>query len=269
MRVIVVHKPGSGLAGAPLDEIIQEMRDQNLRPLLVPLKKVDRNCRGDIVFMYNAGYRVHRDRIDKMKTPVFNVPFSGYGKDRQYEFFRAAGVSIPKFSVVDENYDLKNVEKEFGFPVITKPPIGTGGRGVVLNKNLHELEKSLSVSCKKLILQEYIKEASKGDVRALVIDGNVVACLWRTPAKGKITSNFHSGGKPSVYSMSDEEKSEAIKAAGSVGLTVAGVDIVPTTDGPKVFEANSLPDFMHMKEVAGVNPIPALVSAIKKKASEA
>lgn len=269
MRVIVVHKPGSGLAGAPLDEIVQEMRNQNLRPLLVPLKKVDRNCQGDIVFMYNAGYRVHRDRIDKMKTPVFNVPFSGYGKDRQYEFFKAAGVSIPKFSVVDNDYDLKSVESEFSFPVITKPPIGTGGRGVRLNENLHDLEKSLSLSRGKIIIQEYIKEASAGDIRALVIDGEVVGSLWRTPAAGRITSNFHSGGKPSAYHMSDDEKSEAIKAAGSVGLTVAGVDIVPTPDGPKVFEANSLPDFMHMKEVAGVNPIPALVSAIKKKASEA
>jgi ribosomal protein S6--L-glutamate ligase len=117
-----------------------------------------------------------------------------------------------------------------------------------------------------IIAQRYVPEAGRGDIRALVIDGEVVASLWRTPKEGNVASNFHSGGQPSRHNLTEEERVQAVKAAKSMGLAVSGVDIVPTENGPLVFEANSLPDFMHMREVAGVDPIPALAAALRKAA---
>jgi ribosomal protein S6--L-glutamate ligase len=264
MKVIVVHRPGNELPGAPLADIIEAMKHEGIRITLLPLKNVSSQHRGDLVFMYNSAYRVHQKKIDSMRTKVFNVPFSGYGKHRQYPFLKAGGVSIPDFEVLDQTSDVYDVVDRLGLPLITKPLIGSGGRGVKLHESAESVAKQ--IGREPIIAQRYVPEAGRGDIRALVIDGEVVASLWRTPREGNIASNFHSGGQPSKHNLTEEERVQAVKAAKSMGLALSGVDIVPTADGPLVFEANSLPDFMHMREVAGVDPIPALAAALRKAA---
>jgi len=264
MKIIVAHRPGYELPGAPLLDVVEAMEHQGLKPILTPIKKISPGKKGDLVFMYNTAYRLHKKRIDSMKTKVFNVPFSGYGKHRQYPFLRAGGVAMPDFEVIDKTSDIDAVAERLGLPLITKPSMGSGGRGVKLHQKADSIAKQIGKD--PIIAQKYVPEAVRGDVRALVIDGEVVASLWKTPENGKLASNFHSGGKPSRHRLTKEEETEALKAAKSIGLAVSGVDIVPTENGPLVFEANSLPDFMHMREVAGVDPVPALAAALRKAA---
>lgn len=266
MKVLFVHRPGAELAGAPLDSILEEMSNQGLSVTLIPVKNVSSAYQGDIVFMYNSAYRIHKDKIDRMKTKVYNVPSCGFGKHNQLPALRAGGTNVPDFHIINKHSTAGNIIEQFGASVITKPCFGSGGKGVDLHKDSKSLAIKIKNSRKKIIAQKYVPEASAGDIRALVIDGEVVASLWRTPKPGSVASNFHSGGRPSRYELTPEERNQAIIAANSVGLSMSGVDIVPTENGPVVFEANSLPDFMHMKEVAGVDPIPALVRSIKKTA---
>lgn len=261
--VIIAYRPGSELPGAPLSRFEQELSARGAEVKKVDIHKIKGKEGGDIVFIYNSAYRIQKKRVDRLGVPVFNIPIV-YGKDLQYKQLKAKGVIIPKYQVIDKNSSLQRVIENLGVPVITKPIVGTGGRGVQLHMNERDLRRSLSH--KRVIAQKYIKEAAAGDIRALVIDGEVVGSLWRTPRRGKIASNFHSGGQPSEYNMTQEEKDVAVAAAAALGLSVSGVDIVPTTRGPYVFEANSLPDLMHMEKVAGVDAIPAFCDAILKAA---
>lgn len=262
--VLIAHRPGSVLPGAPLERFEDELAARGAKVKKLDINRITNKERGDIVFVYNAAYRLHKRRLDRLGVPIFNVPIV-FGKDLQYKQLTASGVRIPKCQTIDKNSDLDKVIEDLGLPIITKPIIGTGGRGVRLYMSERELRRSLTH--KRVIAQKYIKEAGAGDIRALVIDGQVVASLWRTPKKGRIASNFHSGGQPSPYEMTQEEKDMAVLAAKSLGLSVSGVDIVPTTKGPYVFEANSLPDLMHMEKVAGVDAIPAFCDAILKAAN--
>lgn len=261
--VVVAYRPGSKLAGAPLSAFEEEFNKQNARVKKVDIRRITGPVQGDVVFVYNSSYRIHEKNLLKIGPKIFNVP-RGFGKDVQYKILQEHDVPMPKYYVVNRSSDLNFVCDNLGLPIITKPIIGTGGRGVRIHRKREDFIRFIGND--KVIAQEYIEEASSGDIRALVIDDKVVCSLWRTPAQGKIVSNFHAGGKPSKVDLSEEEKSVAIMASRAMGLSVSGVDIVRTKDGPLVFEANSVPDLMHIYEVGGVNAIPDFVSSILKSA---
>lgn len=260
-KIVLAARPGSVLAGMPIDALEKELVSQGAEVEKVNISKLPPKIAGDLIVLYNCSYRVHKNKFKHNKIPIFNTP-KAYGKQRQYKILESAGVAIPKYKLIDKNSNLDRLIRELGLPLITKPTMSTGGKGVVLHMNERDLRRSLGYT--KVIAQRYVKEAAAGDVRALVIDGEVVGALWRTPKPGRVASNFHAGGKPSVYNITEEEKDAAVAAARAMNLTVSGVDLVPTVKGPLVLEANSVPDLMHFREVAGVNAIPAYAAAIIK-----
>lgn len=262
-NIVLASRPGSVLAGMSIDQLERELVSQGAGVQKLNINKLPAKIDGDLIVLYNCSYRVHKNKFKRIEVPIFNVP-AAYGKHRQYKILESAGVPIPKYKVIDKNSDLDKVIKELKIPLVTKPVIGTGGTGVVLHMNERDLRRSLSYT--KVIAQRYVKEAVAGDVRALVIAGKVVGALWRTPKSGRVASNFHAGGRPSIYNITEEEKEAAVSAAAAMGLTISGVDLVPTTKGPLILEANSVPDLMHFKEVAGVNAIPAYAKAIIESA---
>ncbi len=52
---------------------------------------------------------------------------------------------------------------------------------------------------------------------------------------------MHRGGNASLIELSDEEDTTALKAAKAMGLGVAGVDMLQSSNGPLVLEVNSSP----------------------------
>jgi RimK family alpha-L-glutamate ligase len=261
--IVIASRTKSALAGIPLKDLESELVAQGADVVKLDINDLPGKISGDLIVLYNSSYRVHKNKFRRVDVPIFNTPRE-YGKHRQYKILQDAGVPIPKYDVIDKNSNLEKVINELGMPMITKPLTGTGGRGVVLQTSERDLRRSLSQ--RKVIAQKYVKEASRGDVRVLVIDGKAIGALWRTPRSGRVASNFHAGGKPSAYDASDQEKEVAVAAAKAMGLTISGVDLVPTSRGPLVLEANSVPDLMHFKEVAGINAIPAYAAAIIKSA---
>lgn len=262
--IVIAHRPGSKLSGLPLNALQEELEGLGAEVKPVNINKISSGLRGDLVYLYNSSYRVHKNRLDRVNIPVFNVP-AAYGKEKQYKILSGAGIKIAKYEIVDKNSNLEKVISKLGLPMITKPIVGTGGKGVRLHMDERSLRRSLGHN--KVIAQKYIKEAVAGDVRALVIEGEVVASLKRTPRRGSVASNFHAGGSPSIYNITEEECEAAVSAAKAMGLTISGVDIVPTVKGPIVLEANSVPDLMHIREVAGVNAIPEYAQAIFRAAN--
>jgi ribosomal protein S6--L-glutamate ligase len=52
---------------------------------------------------------------------------------------------------------------------------------------------------------------------------------------------LHRGGTASVVNLSRAEKYAAVTAAKKMGLSVAGVDMLPSNRGPLILEVNSSP----------------------------
>ena len=93
----------------------------------------------------------------------------------------------------------------------------------------------------RIIVQEFIKEAKGCDIRAFVVNGEVVGAMKRQAKAGEFRSNLHRGGEATIHKLSRQEKHAAITAARKLGLSVAGVDMLPSSRGPLIIEVNSSP----------------------------
>ncbi|MDQ3633907.1 MAG: 30S ribosomal protein S6--L-glutamate ligase [Aridibacter sp.] len=166
-------------------------------------------------------------------------------KLRSMQLLSRAGLGLPK--TVFSNY-TRDTESVVGLidskPIILKLLEGTQGLGVVLAETKKAAESVLEAFNgleARVVLQEFIAEAKGADIRAFVVDGNVVGAMKRQAKEGEFRSNLHRGGTAELIKLSDEEEDAAIKAARVMGLGIAGVDMLQSSRGALILEVNSSP----------------------------
>jgi ribosomal protein S6--L-glutamate ligase len=167
-------------------------------------------------------------------------------KLRSLQILSRAGLGLPKTIFMDYSKDTEGiVEAVGGAPVIIKLLEGTQGLGVVLAENKKAAQSVIEAFHglhARIIVQEFIKEAKGADIRAFVVDGEVVGAMKRQAMKeGEFRSNLHRGGVAKVVKLTRAEKHTAITAAKKMGLDIAGVDMVSSNRGPLIIEVNSSP----------------------------
>jgi ribosomal protein S6--L-glutamate ligase len=143
-----------------------------------------------------------------------------------------------------------------GAPVIIKLPRGTQGVGVMLCKSMNDVHAQVETFWKQgqdFMVQEFIKESSGMDIRAMVVGNTVVASMRRVNKSGDFRSNTHQGGEVFPHTLTQAEKDMAIKAAHCLELNVAGVDMLMSKDGLKIVEVNSTPGFQGLELATGIN----------------
>jgi ribosomal protein S6--L-glutamate ligase len=166
-------------------------------------------------------------------------------KLRSLQILSRAGLGLPKTIFMDYSRDTEGViEAVGGAPVVIKLLEGTQGLGVVLAES-KQVAKSVIEAFHglhaRIIVQEFIKEAKGADIRAFVVNGEVVGAMRRQAKEGEFRSNLHRGGTAKVVKLGRQEKHAAITAAKKMGLGVAGVDMLPSSRGPLILEVNSSP----------------------------
>lgn len=180
-----------------------------------------------------------------------------------------SGINIPTTGFANSPMDTNDlIEMVGGAPLIVKLLEGTQGRGVVLAETKKAAEsvinafKSLRAN---LLVQKFIKEANGKDLRCFVIDGKVVASIERTAAPGEFRANIHQGGTASVIKITPAERILAVKAAKTLGLQVAGVDIIRSQSGPLLLEVNSSPGLEGIETATRKDIAGMIISSIEKK----
>ncbi|MGB5322667.1 30S ribosomal protein S6--L-glutamate ligase [Lutimonas sp.] len=166
-------------------------------------------------------------------------------KLRSLQILARAGVGLPKTVFTNYSKDVDHViESVGGAPLVLKLLEGTQGLGVVLAET-HNAASSVIEAFNglkaRVIAQQFIKESGGADIRAFVVDGNVVGAMKRQGKEGEFRSNLHRGGSAKIIELSDQEELTALKAARAMGLGVAGVDMLQSSSGPLVLEVNSSP----------------------------
>src|SRR5437667_413251 len=161
---------------------------------------------------------------------------------------------------------LECIEHVEGPPVVIKLLEGTQGIGVVLAEStaaassvieaFHGLEQNI-------LIQKFIKEAQGADIRALVVGRKVVAAMRRQAVAGEFRSNIHRGGTAKKVQLAPEYRRTALAAARVLGLTVAGVDLIESDDGPMVMEVNSSPGLEGIQKTTGVDVAGAIIEHIE------
>lgn len=166
-------------------------------------------------------------------------------KLRALQLLSRKGIGLPKTSFAYNVHDAKELIKLVGgTPLVLKLCEGTQGRGIVLAETQKAAESVIEAFRElraEFLVQEFIKEANGSDVRCFVIGDKVIAAMERTAAEGEFRSNLHCGGTAQVTKLTPTERRTAIKAAQTMGLKVAGVDLLRSARGPLVMEVNSSP----------------------------
>jgi ribosomal protein S6--L-glutamate ligase len=177
-------------------------------------------------------------------------------------------LQIPTTGFANSPIDTSDLIKMVGgAPLIVKLLEGTQGKGVVLTETKKAAEsvidafKSLRAN---ILVQEFIKEAGGKDIRCFVIDGKVVAAIQRTAAPGEFRANIHMGGTAQIVKTTVEERKIAIKAAKTMNLKVAGVDIIRSSKGPLLLEINSSPGLEGIEGATNKDIAGLMIAAIEK-----
>ncbi len=192
-------------------------------------------------------------------------------RDKLYslQLLLKSGLDIPTTGFANspvETNDLINMVG--GAPLVVKLLEGTQGRGVVLaetKKAAESVINAFKALRANLLVQEFIKEAEGKDLRCFVIGGKVVAAIERSAAKGEFRANLHQGGQASLVKITAAERTLAVRAAKTMGLMVAGVDIIRSSKGPLLLEVNSSPGLEGIEIATGKDIAGLMISAIEKK----
>ncbi len=181
----------------------------------------------------------------------------------------SSGLDIPVTGFANSPIDTDDlIEMVGGAPLIVKLLEGAQGRGVVLAETRKAAEsvinafKSLQIN---LLVQQFVKEAEGKDLRLFVIDGKVVAAIERKAAADEFRANLHQGGTATIAKVTPEERKLAIKAAKTMDLMVAGVDIIRSSRGPLLLEVNSSPGLEGIEITTGRDIAGMMISAIEQK----
>ena len=191
-------------------------------------------------------------------------------KLRSLQLLSRDGVGLPVTAFAHDSKrtdDLLDIVG--GAPVVIKLLEGTQGIGVVLSET-HKSAKSVVEAFHganvAILVQEFIKEAEGSDIRAFVVGRSLVAAMERRGAKDDFRSNLHRGGTAIIIELTPLEKATALKAARSMGLNVAGVDMLRSSHGPVVIEVNSSPGLEGIEKATGVDVANKIVRFVERHA---
>lgn len=188
-------------------------------------------------------------------------------KLRSLQLLARSGVGLPKTAFTNYSKEEKNlVEAVGGAPLVIKLLEGTQGVGVVLaetKKAAQSVIEAFHNLKARVIVQEFIKEAKAADIRAFVVNGEVVGAMKRQGKEGEFRSNLHQGGTATVVKLSRAEKSAALKATQAMGLSIAGVDMLQSSRGPLILEVNSSPGLEGIEKATNVNVAGKIIEYIE------
>ncbi len=172
-------------------------------------------------------------------------------------------IGLPKTVFGDNPDDTDDLLNLLGkAPHIVKLVEGTQGAGVVLAEKI-SASRSLIEAFRGLyanfLMQEFIGESKGADIRCFVVGRKVVAAMRRQGAAGEFRSNLHRGGSATATKLNDVEIETAVRAAATMGLSVAGVDLLRSNRGPLVLEVNSSPGLEGIEGATGVDVAGAII----------
>lgn len=226
---------------------------------------------GASVTVYGAAVIRQFDLMGVPSTLTSTALIRSRDKLRSLQILSKSGVGIPKsvFARHPKADDVKTMIAEAGgTPVILKLLEGTHGTGVIKADSVSSAKSAVEAFSgikKDIIVQEFIEEAQGKDIRAFVVDGEVVGAMERSGQEGEFRSNLHKGGSARPIELSTKEKAVAVEAARLHGLMVAGVDMLISSRGPLIIEVNSSPGLQGIERATGVNIAEKIIEAAVKK----
>ncbi|STY30703.1 ribosomal protein S6 modification protein [Legionella wadsworthii] len=191
-------------------------------------------------------------------------------KFRSLQLLARKGIPMPLTSFAQSPDDTEDLVRMVGgAPLVIKLLEGTQGKGVILADS-HQSAVSIINAFKEMhaniLVQEFIEESRGVDIRCFVVGEKVIAAVKRQAKDGEFRANVHQGGNAVKVKLSPQERAIAVSAAKTMGLKVAGVDLIRSNHGPLVLEINSSPGLEGIEKATGINIAGKIIEYIEKHA---
>ncbi|MBD3670045.1 MAG: 30S ribosomal protein S6--L-glutamate ligase [Gammaproteobacteria bacterium] len=191
-------------------------------------------------------------------------------KLRSLQLLSRKGIGLPTTGFAHSVNDTEHLIKLVGgTPLVVKLTEGTQGKGIVLAETKKAAESVIDAFHEldaNFLVQEFIREAGGADIRCFVLGEKVVAAMMRQAKEGEFRSNLHRGGTARLIKLNKEERATAIAAAKTMGLNMAGVDILRSERGPLVMEVNSSPGLEGIEKATEKDIANMIVTFLEKNA---
>lgn len=190
-------------------------------------------------------------------------------KLRCLQILSRAGIGLPVTSYAHSSKQTKKIIGMVGgAPCVIKLVEGTQGKGVILAGDMQAAESTidgLRQMKAHFLVQQFIPESNGEDIRAFVVGDKVVASMMRVAKDGEFRANLHRGGSAKTVELTAAEKTMAVKAAHTLGLHVAGVDLLRSSKGPLVIEVNSSPGLQGIEATTGLDIADMIIGFIEEQ----
>ena len=207
-------------------------------------------------------------RVERAGATLMNRPLSlltAHDKLATALVFTRSGVPHPPTAHVRE----ATVPETFGPPYVVKPRFGSWGRDVFRCETRDDLLACLDRLAHRrwfrkqgAIVQQLVSPTGL-DLRVVVAGGRVVGAVERVALPGEWRTNVALGALRRAAEPSREARFAALGAAASIGIDLAGVDLVVAPDGTHlVLEINGAVDFTSEYGISGGDPFLDAVDAL-------
>jgi len=140
---------------------------------------------------------------------------------------------IPRTLVASERSQIRAFVQREGTAIL-KPIDAKGGEGVLVlradDSNLAALLDLMTQDGQMpVIVQQYIPAAREGDIRVLMIAGEVHSAFRRVPMAGEHRANLNAGGQAVAYELSAQDLKICEQVGAWLkrdGLTFVGLDLI-------------------------------------------
>lgn len=187
-------------------------------------------------------------------------------------------IRTPKTTALIKSMGFESVVKCTGgkLPLICKTVTGSQGSGVLWLGDergaMTTLQTFFDRTDLELLAQEYIPTAKdsqdKSDIRAFVVDNEVVAAMKRYSSGKDFRANYTISKKAVKVELTEKQKTMALNAAKAVDCSgICGVDLIThyETKTDYIIEQNSNPG-LKIQEVTGVDIASKIVDFVERLA---
>lgn len=219
-------------------------------------------------------------QLENNGTLVVNTPESiQNAANKYYSTYLMAKekLPVPRTRIVQNTESALKTLDNFRDALI-KPVFGFKGIGIVRIKNNTIIESDNSINAQQvekliqdeldkkgmLYIQKYIPNQGR-DIRAFVVNGELLGAIYRTASAGKWISNLSQGGTCQRCILSANQKEISIKAASTIGSVFAGVDLIEGDRKTMILEVNGTPSGAGVYKAWNINPANYIMDYIQKQ----
>jgi len=214
-------------------------------------------------------------RLESQGTLIVNSPRALEGAiDKYLSLARlaAAGVPVPRTIVAQDADAIEQAWQSLGGDCVVKPLFGSRGRGIQRLMNREAMEPLLETARQAqppgavAYLQEFVPHDG-WDVRILLV-GDRAFSIRRVSENGDWRTNIALGARPEAFSPPAAWIDVARRAARELKIEIAGVDLLPASDGRLlVLEINAVPGWRGLETAINIDIGSEVVSYLKARHS--